>query len=117
MARMFGEADAHVARFVPKGKWPLMLAIPQEPLSTEKARSVLPPDYSRADAVTNIQNSILTQTGTTAVNIGGKLNLPATGTATSTNGFNSQPEDLVARCSTVAPRRRWHRPFNGRPRR
>jgi homoserine kinase len=59
VARMFGEADAHVARFVPKGQWPLMLAIPQEPLSTEKARSVLPPEYSRADAVTNIQNSML----------------------------------------------------------
>jgi len=59
VARMFGEADAHVARFVPKGRWPLMLAIPQEPLSTEKARSVLPREYSRADAVTNIQNSML----------------------------------------------------------
>lgn len=59
VARMFGHADAHVARFVPKGKWPLMLAIPQEPLSTEKARAVLPPEYSRADAVTNIQNSML----------------------------------------------------------
>jgi homoserine kinase len=59
VARMFGEAEAHVARFVPKGKWPLMLAIPQEPLSTEKARAVLPPEYSRADAVTNIQNSML----------------------------------------------------------
>lgn len=59
VARMFGESDAHVARFVPKGKWPLMLAIPQEPLSTEKARAVLPHEYSRADAVTNIQNSML----------------------------------------------------------
>ena len=59
VARMFGESEAHVARFVPKGKWPLMLAIPQEPLSTEKARSVLPHEYSRADAVTNIQNSML----------------------------------------------------------
>jgi len=59
VARMFGESEAHVARFVPKGKWPLMLAIPQEPLSTEKARAVLPHEYSRADAVTNIQNSML----------------------------------------------------------
>jgi homoserine kinase len=56
---MFGETDAHVARFVPKGKWPLMLAIPEEALSTEKARSVLPREYSRADAVANIQNSML----------------------------------------------------------
>jgi homoserine kinase len=59
VARMFGDAEAHVARFVPKGKWPLMLAIPEEALSTEKARSVLPDDYSRADAVANIQNSLL----------------------------------------------------------
>jgi homoserine kinase len=59
VARMFGDSEAHVARFVPKGKWPLMLAIPQEPLSTEKARSVLPHEYSRADAVSNIQNSML----------------------------------------------------------
>lgn len=44
---------------------------------------------------TNIQNSILTQTGTTAVNVFGKLNLPATGTATSTAGFNSRPQDFV----------------------
>lgn len=45
---------------------------------------------------TNIQNSILTQTGTTAVNVGGKLNLPATGTATLSKGFNSRPGDFVA---------------------
>lgn len=59
VARMFGDSEAHVARLVPKGKWPLLLAIPQEPLSTEKARAVLPHEYSRADAVTNIQNSML----------------------------------------------------------
>ena len=45
---------------------------------------------------TNIQNSILTQTGTTAMNVAGKLNLPATGTATATKGFNSQPQDFIA---------------------
>lgn len=45
---------------------------------------------------TNVQNSILTQTGTTAINVGGKLNLPATGTATTTTGKNSQPEAFVA---------------------
>jgi len=59
VARMMGEAEALVARFVPKGKWPLMLAIPDEALATEKARSVLPKEYSRADAVANIQNSML----------------------------------------------------------
>jgi hypothetical protein len=45
---------------------------------------------------TNIQNSLLTQTGTTAINIAGKLNLPATGAATSTGGKNSQPQSFVA---------------------
>ena len=45
---------------------------------------------------TNVQNSILTQTAATAVNVGGKLNLPATGTATATAGKDSRPEDFVA---------------------
>ncbi len=59
VARMSGEAEAQVARIVPKGKWPLLLAVPPEPLSTEKARAVLRSEYSRADAVVNIQNSML----------------------------------------------------------
>jgi hypothetical protein len=44
----------------------------------------------------DIENSILTQTNTTAINVNGKLNLPATGTATSAKGFNSQPQAFVA---------------------
>ena len=32
----------------PKGKWPLLLAVPSESLSTEDARRVLPNQYSRA---------------------------------------------------------------------
>jgi homoserine kinase len=59
VARMVGDGEAQVARFVPKGKWPLLLAIPDEALATEKAREVLPLEYSRADAVANIQNSML----------------------------------------------------------
>ncbi|HZP17131.1 MAG TPA: homoserine kinase [Terriglobales bacterium] len=59
VARMCGDGETQVARFVPKGKWPLMLAIPAEALPTEKARAVLPTEYSRADAVANIQNSML----------------------------------------------------------
>jgi homoserine kinase len=59
VARMSGECEAQVATIVPKGKWPLLLAIPREPLSTEEARRVLPAEYSRADAVVNIQNSML----------------------------------------------------------
>jgi len=45
---------------------------------------------------TNIQNSILTQTAATAINIAGKLNLPANGVATATSGKNSRSEDFVA---------------------
>jgi homoserine kinase len=59
VARMSTGGDAQVATFVPKGKWPLLLAIPEEALSTEQARAVLPQQYSRADAVSNIQNSML----------------------------------------------------------
>jgi homoserine kinase len=59
VARMSGEADAQVVGIAPKGKWPLLLAVPEQSLSTEEARRVLPAQYSRADAVTNIQNSML----------------------------------------------------------
>lgn len=59
VARMSGEAEAQVVSVHPKGKWPLLLAVPEESLSTEAARGALPVQYSRADAVTNIQNSML----------------------------------------------------------
>jgi len=59
VARMSNEGEAQIAKIAPKGKWSLLLAVPEESLSTEKARSALPLQYSRADAVTNIQNSML----------------------------------------------------------
>ena len=59
VARMSAEAEAQVAVIRPKGKWPLLLAIPDHPLSTEEARRVLPAQYSKADVVTNVQNSML----------------------------------------------------------
>jgi homoserine kinase len=59
VSRMWSNAEVQVARFLPKGKWPLLLAIPDERLSTEKAREVLPRQYSRHDVVANIQNSML----------------------------------------------------------
>lgn len=59
IARMSSEGEAQVVRVRPKGKWPLMLAVPEPSLSTEKARRVLPEHYSRADAVINVQNSML----------------------------------------------------------
>jgi len=59
VARMSGEAEALVVGIRPKGKWPLLLAIPEQRLSTDEARRVLPANYPRADAVVNIQNSML----------------------------------------------------------
>src|ERR1700682_4970738 len=59
VARMSPGSDAQVACVIPKGKWPLLLAVPDEALPTEEARRALPSEYSRADAVTNVQNSML----------------------------------------------------------
>jgi homoserine kinase len=59
VARMSGQTEAQVACVIPKGKWPLLLAVPDAALATEEARRVLPSEYSRTDAVTNIQNSML----------------------------------------------------------
>jgi homoserine kinase len=59
VARMSGEAEVQVVRMRPKGRWPLLLAVPEQSLPTEEARRVLPAQYSRADAVANIQNSML----------------------------------------------------------
>jgi len=63
IARMSGEKDdltaAQVACVHPKRKWPLLLAVPDESLSTKEARLVLPAHYSRADTVLNVQNSML----------------------------------------------------------
>jgi homoserine kinase len=59
VARMSAESEAQVACVIPKGKWPLLLAVPDEALPTEEARRVLPAQYSRADAVSNVQNSML----------------------------------------------------------
>jgi homoserine kinase len=59
IARMSGPAEAQALRVQPKGKWPLLFVVPDQPLSTEEARGVLPTQYSRADAVSNIQNSMM----------------------------------------------------------
>ncbi|GAC1439497.1 MAG: homoserine kinase [Terriglobales bacterium] len=52
-------ATAKVTRIVPKVRWPLLLAVPAESLSTSSAREVLPGRYSRSDVVTNIQNAMM----------------------------------------------------------
>jgi homoserine kinase len=59
IARMSAEREAQMVRITPQGRWPLLLAVPDEILPTEEARRVLPEEYSRADVVTNIQNSML----------------------------------------------------------
>jgi homoserine kinase len=64
VARMDGgstedAAAEEVVSIRPKGKWPLLLAVPSHSLPTEEARRILPAQYSRADAVTNVQNSLL----------------------------------------------------------
>jgi GHMP kinases N terminal domain len=47
VARMANQVQAQVVEVKPKGKWPLLLAVPDAPLSTEQARRVLPFQYSR----------------------------------------------------------------------
>lgn len=39
--------------------WSFFVALPSASLATEKARALLPPSYSRADAVANVQNTAL----------------------------------------------------------
>lgn len=52
-------AEAQIVCVHPTRKWPLLLAVPEQSLATEEARRVLPAQYSRADAVANVQNSML----------------------------------------------------------
>jgi homoserine kinase len=49
----------HVAQTVPPQQWRAIVVLPAEPLSTTKARAVLPASYTLADAVTNIQSASL----------------------------------------------------------
>jgi homoserine kinase len=49
----------HVARAVPPAEWRAIVVLPAEPLSTNKARGMLPDCYSRADVVANIQSVAL----------------------------------------------------------
>lgn len=59
VARMSSPAEAQIVKVKPRGKWPLLFAVPEQALSTEQARRVLPAKYPRADAVANLQNSML----------------------------------------------------------
>ncbi|HZD32177.1 MAG TPA: hypothetical protein VE779_11005, partial [Candidatus Angelobacter sp.] len=45
---------------IPVGaNWPLLLAIPENPLATSEARRVLPRLYSRVDLIHNVQSAML----------------------------------------------------------
>ena len=52
--------------------------------------------FALFSTATDIENSLLTQTGTTAINVNGKLNLAPTGTATASKGFNSTSNNYTA---------------------
>jgi len=49
----------HVARVTPPEAWRAIVVLPSSPLSTSKARAILPDCYSREDVVVNIQSSVL----------------------------------------------------------
>jgi homoserine kinase len=49
----------HAVRIDPPAEWKVLLAIPEKPLATTAARSVLPESYSREDAVFNLQRASL----------------------------------------------------------
>lgn len=53
-----GSPAVQAVKLADTSPWPLLLAVPEEPLSTEEARRVLPKQYSRADAVANVQNAL-----------------------------------------------------------
>ena len=46
-------------KIYPRANWPLLLAVPRRPLSTEEARRLLPLRYLRSDVVANIQSVML----------------------------------------------------------
>jgi homoserine kinase len=60
-----GSPTVQAVRVAGTCPWPLLLAIPEEPLSTEEARRVLPGQYSRADAVFNVQSAMFLLAGFT----------------------------------------------------
>jgi homoserine kinase len=53
------ECSVHSATFGQQLPWKLLLAFPPVSLATEKARAMLPAEYSRVDAVANVQRAAL----------------------------------------------------------
>lgn len=58
-----GGGGVQARRIESRGDWPLLLAITDDPLPTEQARSVLPEHYSRADVVSQVQQAMLLAAG------------------------------------------------------
>lgn len=54
-----GEEEVLSARFVPPEGWRAVLVLPEIPLATTRARSVLPQTVSRLDAIANVQRAAL----------------------------------------------------------
>jgi homoserine kinase len=52
-------AHTHAARVEPPRDWRALVVKPAHPVATSKARAVLPKEYSRADAVANVQAAAL----------------------------------------------------------
>ena len=48
--------SVYVAQVAPPAQWRAIVALPAEPLSTTKARAVLPASYGTADVVSNLQS-------------------------------------------------------------
>jgi homoserine kinase len=52
-------SQVHAARVEPPRDWRAIVVKPAHPVATSKARAVLPREYSRADAVANVQAAAL----------------------------------------------------------
>jgi homoserine kinase len=55
----FDRGEVRALRIAPAAAWRVLVVMPEKPLATTAARSVLPSSYSREDAVHNIQRASL----------------------------------------------------------
>jgi homoserine kinase len=59
MSTTAGKSEVHAISIKPKADWRLLLVMQPTPLSTKKARGLLPEKYSKSDAVFNVQRIAL----------------------------------------------------------
>jgi homoserine kinase len=59
MDTVAGKTNVNAISIKPKSDWRLLLVMPSTPLSTKKARGLLPETYSKADAIFNVQRIAL----------------------------------------------------------